>query len=158
MMTTRDAACGAIAGAAGTTALNMATYLDMLARGRPPSSTPERTVDRLASLVGVEVRGTESQRAARTCALGALMGAMAGVGAGVAAAAVRGAVGPGPLRTLVGTFAVAMLVGNAPMTALGVTSPRTWSARDWAADVAPHAAYAVVATTAFQVTLGSRRH
>ena len=35
---------GAAAGAAGTTALNVVTYLDMAVRGRPASSTPERTV------------------------------------------------------------------------------------------------------------------
>jgi hypothetical protein len=38
-----------------------------------------------------------------------------------------------------------MLVGNGPMTALGVTDPRTWRAADWAADILPHLAYAVAA-------------
>jgi hypothetical protein len=37
-----------------------------------------------------------------------------------------------------------MAVGNGPMTVLGVTDPRTWSPADWAADVAPHLAYAAV--------------
>ena len=35
---------GAAAGAAGTTALNFLTYVDMAVRGRPASSTPEKTV------------------------------------------------------------------------------------------------------------------
>jgi hypothetical protein len=38
-----------------------------------------------------------------------------------------------------------MLVGNGPMTLLGVTDPRTWSTTDWAADVVPHLAYAAAA-------------
>ena len=46
---------GAAAGAAGTTALNGVTYLDMAVRGRPASSTPEDTVDRLAEAVGVDI-------------------------------------------------------------------------------------------------------
>jgi hypothetical protein len=36
---------GAAAGAAGTTALNTVTYLDMAVRGRPTSSTPEDIVE-----------------------------------------------------------------------------------------------------------------
>jgi len=36
---------------------------------------------------------------------------------------------------------------NGPMTVLGVTDPRTWSAVDWISDVVPHMAYAAVVTT-----------
>jgi hypothetical protein len=36
---------GAAAGAAGTTALNAVTYLDMLIRARPESTTPGQVVD-----------------------------------------------------------------------------------------------------------------
>jgi hypothetical protein len=49
-----------------------------------------------------------------------------------------------------------MLVGNGPMTLLGVTNPLTWSRRDWAADVAPHLAYAVAATAALELTVSPR--
>ena len=41
---------GAAAGAAGSTALNAVTYLDMAGRGRGSSSTPEQTVQALAGL------------------------------------------------------------------------------------------------------------
>ncbi|MCP9968874.1 hypothetical protein LUX57_29935 [Actinomadura madurae] len=41
---------GLAAGAAGTTALNLVTYLDMAVRGRPASSTPEQSVERLADV------------------------------------------------------------------------------------------------------------
>ena len=46
---------GAAAGAAGTTALNVITYLDIAVRGRPTSTTPERTVEAMAKLFGVRV-------------------------------------------------------------------------------------------------------
>ena len=46
-------------------------------------------------------------------------------------------------------WALAMLAGNGPMTVLGVTDPRTWKPADWAADVLPHIAYAVVAAATF---------
>ena len=37
---------GALAGAAGTTALNAATYLDMALRGRPASDSTEQLVEK----------------------------------------------------------------------------------------------------------------
>ena len=43
-------AAGTAAGAAGTTALNLVTYLDVAARGRPSSSTPEVTVEKVATV------------------------------------------------------------------------------------------------------------
>ena len=47
---------GAAAGAAGTTALNTMTYLDMVWRARPASSTPETTVKKMAELTRVPVQ------------------------------------------------------------------------------------------------------
>ena len=44
---------GAAAGAAGTTALNATTYLDMVLRGRSASSTPEDTMRYLSDLAHV---------------------------------------------------------------------------------------------------------
>jgi hypothetical protein len=43
--------------------------------------------------------------------------------------------------------ALALVVGNGPMTALGVTDPRTWSGVDWTSDLVPHLAYGVVTGT-----------
>src|ERR1700739_983243 len=45
------------AGAAGTTTLNVITYLDIAARGRPTSNTPEKTVEAMAGLFGLTVPG-----------------------------------------------------------------------------------------------------
>jgi hypothetical protein len=142
---------GALAGAAGTTALNATTFLDMAARGRPASSTPEETVERLLGLVGLEVPGDDEQRKARTTAPGSLLGALAGVSAGVAVGAIRSAGRPrSGAGTFLATAAAGLLVGNAPMTLLRVTDPRTWSATDWLADVVPHLAYAAAATATFE--------
>ena len=46
------------------------------------------------------------------------------------------------------TTAGVLVAANGPMTVLGVTDPRTWSATDWISDLVPHLAYgAVVKTT-----------
>jgi hypothetical protein len=149
----RSLSRGALAGAAGTTALNAATYLDMAVRARPASSTPQQTVERAAGLVGARLPDDPSAREARETGLGSLLGAVVGVGAGAALGAVRGLTGRP--RTPVGTagaaWVLAMLAGNGPMTALGITDPRGWGAVDWAADVLPHLAYAGVVAAAFDV-------
>jgi hypothetical protein len=144
----RSLAHGAIAGAVGTTALNAATYVDMAVRGRPASSTPERTVERGAELLGLEIPGDEEQRQAREAGLGPLLGTAAGVGAGLLLGALRGTGRPrGGVATLGVAWILAMVAGNGPMTVLGITDPRTWSVTDWVADIVPHVAYAVAATT-----------
>jgi hypothetical protein len=135
---------GAAAGAAGTTALHVVTYLDMALRGRPASSTPQRTVERLAETAQVSIPGDGDRRANRVEGLGALAGLVAGVGVGGLFGLAR-ALGfrAGPLLTT-GTVLVST---NAPMTVLGVTDARTWSRTDWISDLVPHLAYALVVTT-----------
>ena len=139
---------GAAAGAAGTTALNAVTYLDMVGRGRGTSSTPEQTVEALAEKAHVQIPGDEETRSNRVQGLGPLTGLVAGIGVGVLAGLARAA----GFRTppLVGTAltTVGVLVAaNGPMTVLGITDPRTWSTTDWVSDVVPHLAYAVVVKT-----------
>jgi hypothetical protein len=137
---------GALAGAAGTTALDAATYLDMVVRGRSASTTPEQTVERGAQLLNLPLPGDDDARQALESGLGSLLGALAGVATGAALGAVRGLT-DAP-HSYVGTagaaFALAMVAGNGPMTVLKVTDPRSWSAADWFADLAPHLAYALV--------------
>jgi hypothetical protein len=140
---------GAAAGAAGTTALNAVTYLDMAVRGRGTSSTPERTVEELAGKAHLAIPGEGETRENRLQGLGALTGLAAGAGVGVLVGLVR-ATGfrTTPLVGTALTTAVVLVAGNGPMTVLGITDPRTWSATDWVSDVVPHLAYgAVVETT-----------
>lgn len=136
---------GAAAGAAGTTALNAATYVDMAVRGRPSSSTPEDTVEAMADEVHVRVPGNEDSRGNRLTGLGALVGIAAGVGVGALYGLARGAGWrPGLLVGALATTVGAEVAGNGPMTALGVTDPRSWPPSSWAADLLPHLAYGVV--------------
>lgn len=133
---------GAAAGAAGTTALNAVTYIDMALRGRPSSSTPQRTVEKLAEAADVDIPGDEDTRSNRLQGLGPLTGMAAGVGSGVAYAVLR-RLGwrPGLVAGTAFTTVSAILMSNGPMTALGITDPREWSASQWAADLVPHLAY-----------------
>ncbi len=141
----RSALLGAAAGAAGTTALNVVAYLDMAVRGRPASSTPEDTVERLSAVAHVPVPGQGETRVNRVAGLGPLTGLLAGVGIGGLLGVARAAGWrPGP-RAGAATATVGALVGtNGPMTALGVTDPRTWPASAWVADLVPHLAYGAV--------------
>jgi hypothetical protein len=135
---------GAAAGAAGTTALNAVTYLDMALRGRAASSTPEDTIDRLAGIAGTTIPGEGEVRQHRVSGLAALTGLMTGVGVGALAGLLTTRLRlPLPmLSVLIG--AAAMAGSNIPMTALGVTDPRTWNATGWISDVIPHLAYGTV--------------
>lgn len=139
---------GAAAGAAGSTALNAVTYLDMVVRGRGTSSTPEQTVEKLAELAHVQIPGDDETRSNRVQGLGPITGLVAGVGVGVVVGLVRAAgYRSQPLvGTLLTTLGV-LVAANGPMTVLGITDPRTWSATDWASDVVPHLAYAAVVKT-----------
>jgi hypothetical protein len=146
----RNLVRGALAGAAGTTALNAATFVDMALRARPASPTPEQTVERGVELVGLSPPDDEEQKQARESGLGSLLGSLAGVGAGVALGGLRAVTGrpSGAVGTVGTAWVLAMLAGNGPMTVLGVTDPRSWSAVDWAADIVPHFGYAVVTAAA----------
>jgi drug/metabolite transporter (DMT)-like permease len=134
---------GLLAGAAGTLALDVTTYLDMAVRGRPASRTPEQTVQRLADIVRLDL-GTGDRAESRRTALGALLGYATGLGVALGyTLAVRR---PQPVPVTAGLLTVLAMTGaNGPMTLLGITDPRTWKAIDWVADVVPHLAYGVVA-------------
>lgn len=137
---------GLAAGAAGTTALNAVTYLDMTVRGRPTSSTPEDTADRLAGRIGIDIPGDKDTRNNRLAGLGPLTGLLAGLGVGAALGLAR-SLGFRPNVLLAGVIAggSAMAGTDAPMAVLGVTDPRTWAAKDWLSDAIPHLAYGLVA-------------
>lgn len=136
---------GAAAGAAGTTALNVVTYLDMAVRGRPASSTPEDTVVKLADKVGVAVPGDDDVRANRLAGLGPLSGLLAGISTGELIGVARAAGWRPRLGVTAAASALAaMIAGNGPMTVLGITDPRTWAAKDWLSDIVPHLAYGAV--------------
>jgi hypothetical protein len=136
---------GAVAGAAGTTTLNVITYLDIAIRGRSTSTTPERTVEAMTRLLHLTVPGSGDVLANRISGLGALTGYAAGIGMGLVLGLAY-ALGWRP-RLLVAALVatVLALVGtNGPMTVLGVTDPRTWGLVGWISDLVPHFGYGVV--------------
>lgn len=106
------------------------------------SSTPQQTVEALAGKAHVDIPGEGDTRDNRLSGLGPLTGIAAGVGVGALAGLARAAgFRPGPLvGGLVATVG-ALIGANGPMTALGISDPRTWSATDWASDVVPHLSY-----------------
>ena len=118
---------GAAAGAAGTAALNAATYIDMAVRGRDTSETPQQTVEAIEDRLPVSVPGDDQQRSNRLAGLGSLSGIVTGVGIGA---------------VMVGLAAMAST--GISMTVLKVTDPRTWSAADWLSDAFPHLVYGAV--------------
>jgi hypothetical protein len=135
---------GAAAGAAGTTALNVVAYFDMAVRGRPASSTPERTVEALADTARLSIPGQGATRASRLEGLGALTGLVAGIGVGGLLGLARAS---GFRAGTLLTTATVLVATNGPMTVLRVTDPRTWSVADWISDLVPHLTYAAVVTT-----------
>jgi hypothetical protein len=136
---------GAAAGAAGTTALNAVTYLDMAVRGRPSSDTPQQAVEKLAEQAGVDVPGEGDVRENRIEGLGPLAGIATGVGIGVAAGLLRPIIGR--LPTVIGApllGAAAMAGSDVPLTKLGLTDPSKWTSLEWLSDAVPHLAYGAV--------------
>ncbi|GAA5138718.1 hypothetical protein [Pseudonocardia adelaidensis] len=156
---TRSFLAGLAAGAAGTTALNLVTYLDMVVRARPASTTPEATVRRTEELTGTELAsgGPDSEEASnRRSGLGALLGIAAGLGTGAAYGLVHRRLDGVPLvLRAVGVGLAANVGTTGPMAALGISDPLSWSSSSWVSDLVPHLAYGL--TTAAVVEMMSDR-
>ncbi|MEV4343730.1 hypothetical protein AB0J83_04550 [Actinoplanes sp. NPDC049596] len=132
---------GAAAGAAGTAALNAATYLDMALRGRPTSKTPEESIEALP----FPIPGEGKTRDNRVTGLSSLSGIATGVAIGAAFGLLRRA-GLRPPPALGGPLigAATMASTNLSMAALKVTNLKDWTAADWLSDALPHLAYGAV--------------
>lgn len=136
---------GALAGAAGTTALNAATYVDMTWRARPASELPQQAVDKLADQAGHPVPGSGEEKENRLTGLGSLSGIATGVGIGMATALL----GPFVRKLPVGLSSLligagAMAATDTSLVRLGLTDPSAWSTTDWLSDALPHLAYGIV--------------
>jgi hypothetical protein len=145
---------GVLAGAAGATALNAVTYIDMAVRGRPASDIPERLAGRAAGCAGLDL-GDEEIAANRRQGLAGLLGIGVGVGVGAAYGLLDGLVGD--TRSTAGEVAasavalgaVAMLGSDAPAALADLTDPRDWPPSSWISDAVPHLAYGAVAAIAY---------
>lgn len=145
---------GIIAGAAGTTALNVVTYGDMVLRGRPASEAPTKVAGILADKAGVDLTGGDHSKDGKTAAesrqqgLGSLLGYVTGVGVG---ALLAPALGKMPTPLLGVTLGIAaMAASDAPLAALGVSNPKEWGASDWIADFVPHLVYGIVTAVVYE--------
>ncbi|HEY8482524.1 MAG TPA: hypothetical protein VIL71_22090 [Spirillospora sp.] len=138
-----------IAGAAGTTALNVTTYLDMVLRARGASSTPEDTVQKLADEVHIDL-GEDERAQNRKQGLGALLGYGTGIGAALCYAALTRRSGASWPVGVLALGSLALLGSNVPMTALGVTDPREWSVAGWISDIVPHLVYGAATYAAYE--------
>src|SRR5260370_37151117 len=132
---------GAVAGAAGTTALNAVGYADMALRGRPASSTPARVAEQLARRVGGTIPGSGAARQNRAEGLGALAGIATGAGVGALAGQLRGALRrPGALSGPAGIAGAGTLGTALRSTGLGVSAPGAWDGAPWRSVSGPHPA------------------
>jgi hypothetical protein len=147
----RAAALGKIAGCAGTVALDVSTYLDMLVRGRPASDVPSEFIKKLAEAAGIAAL-TADDDAARNgrSAAGALLGYANGLTIGAAFGIVRPALrGVPPLLAALAVGAAAMALADVPLARAGVTDPKTWGTAGWLADIVPHVVYGLTVVAVF---------
>ena len=150
----RGALLGAVAGATGNLVLEVATYGDMLLRGRAASGVPAKTAGIIADHLGIvmlSTKATDEQADNRRGAAGALLGYGLGVGLGSAYGLLRPHLGrvAAPLAgAAVGL--TAMTVADASYALTGASDPRTWSPADWMSDLAPHLIYGLVTVAAYE--------
>jgi hypothetical protein len=126
----------------------------MVVRARPASPTPEKTVKRAEELTSLTLspEGSDSEPAQnRRSGLGALPGIAAGLGTRAVYGLVRPRLGRVPFPMLASLAGLGANVGSvAPMTALGVDDPRSWSASSWLSDLVPRLAYGAVTAAVFE--------
>lgn len=147
---------GLLAGAAGTAALNIATYADMALRGRSSSNGPSMMVNTIANKVhlplspqGVGVQDQTAQN--RQSGLGALLGYVNGLGTGVAYSLLRAQSDEVSLAlagTLVGL--AAMAASDVPLVVLKASDPKTWGVSGWLSDLIPHLIYGFVTVATYE--------
>jgi hypothetical protein len=136
---------GMAAGAAGTAALDAATYLDMTVRGRGSSSTPQETVKAIEQRLPVSVPGEGATRENRVSGLASLSGIATGVGVGAVFGVLHhaGLRLPKPIGAVLVALS-AMASTDVSMARLGVSDPRGWSVTDWLSDLVPHLFFGAV--------------
>jgi hypothetical protein len=151
MSIVRHMIVGAIAGAAATSALNIATYTDIAIRGRAESDVPSNIVKIVAEAVGVGALASDDETTQhRRGGIGALMGYADGLGVGAAYGAVRPAARGVPvLLAALAAGAAAMALSDVAIAKSGASDPRTWAPADWAADAIPHLAYGLALALSF---------
>ncbi len=153
----RHITVGAIAGAAATSALNLATYADIAVRGRGESGVPSKMVKNIAEAAGLGALASDDETTRhRRGGIGALMGYAEGLGVGAVYGALRPALPGVPvLLAAVAAGAAVMALSDVAIAKSGASDPRSWSTADWAADAIPHLVYGLALALSFDVLAGS---
>jgi hypothetical protein len=149
---------GLVAGAAGTLALDLVSYGDMLLRGRPASTLPSTVVQKLASGLGVRALASDGGDASknRRSAAGAILGYGVGLGSGIGYALLRPAVRewlPWPIAGVI-VGAATLVVSEGSATWLGATDWSTWSIADWISDIVPRTIYGLTVAAVYEALEG----
>ncbi|GII57578.1 hypothetical protein Pth03_59670 [Planotetraspora thailandica] len=143
----REIVSGMVAGATGTMALNIVTYLDQALRGRPPSTIPEQTAGELAERAGLDLGEKAGNRRQ---GLGPLLGVGVGLGLGAAYGLLRVPLREVPLPAAAAALGLlAMAASDVPAAALRLTDPREWSPASWVSDALPHLGYGMVTAAVY---------
>ena len=155
---------GIIAGAAGTVALDIATYADMALRARPASSTPSQLVAKAAQKANLPLSpkgvGSDDETAQnRESGLGALLGYVNGLGVGILYGVVRDQFDedfPVALAS-VGVGAAAMAASDVPLVSSQLTNPKSWGLSGWLSDAIPHLVYGLVTAVVYEALLDAEK-
>jgi hypothetical protein len=144
---------GAIAGAVGTAALDLASYADVALRGRAPSDVPATMVKNLAGAAGIGALASDDETTTnRRGGIGALFGYANGIGVGAAYGVLRPALRGVPVLVMaLAAGGAAMALSDVAIAASGASDPKTWSGADWAADAIPHLAYGLALAFSYDV-------
>ena len=141
---------GLVAGAAGTMALDIATYLDMAIRGRAASEVPAQLAGEIVERVGVNL-GRGETAANRRTGIGALLGYATGVGIAVVYSVLRPRVERVPFPVTAAAVGLcAMAASDVTATAYGVTNPKEWGLVGWASDMFFHLIYGYITVAVFE--------
>ncbi len=141
---------GVIAGAAGTMALDVVTYADIVWRGRGSSDVPAQLAGKMADALGISLTektgdAGKEQASNRKSGIGSLLGYATGITVGIAASMLAPSLAQRSVleRGIVVGLA-AMTASDVPIVASGLSDPRTWGAAGWASDLIPHLVYGLV--------------
>jgi xanthosine utilization system XapX-like protein len=150
---------GVIAGATGTVALDVATYLDMAIRGRSSSSAPSQLIDVTAKSMHIPLSpqgvGAQDQLAHnRESGLGALLGYINGLGVGFIYSLIRSRLQKNSLPlAAIGVGLAAMAASDVPLFVARISNPKSWGLSGWASDFIPHLIYGLVTVTTYEALI-----